>query len=299
MNAREAGGIPPMSAPLGGISCSAMVTSILSGGLGNQMFQYARGRALALRKGVPLALDISRYVRGSSHREFLLGHFDIKARIRRHSLHQLLRWVDRFRRTKHWVQEPGYNFEPTLLTPTVNRLYLSGVWQSEKYFMDYADVIRQDLTLRQPLSSAAAKVHSQIGDTAVSLHVRRGDYVTHAGRNRKYGFCPPAYYVRAMTLLAGQVSNPTVFIFSDDVEWARSNVPISFRHVFVSAFAIADYEEMALMSSCRHHIIANSTFSWWGAWLNPRTSRIVIAPKVWMASRPDTPDIIPPSWVRI
>ncbi|MBS1565210.1 MAG: alpha-1,2-fucosyltransferase, partial [Bacteroidetes bacterium] len=136
---------------------------------------------------------------------------------------------------------------------------------------------------------------------AVSLHIRRGDYVTVAHTNQLHGTCSIDYYQRAAELIADVSPDPVFYIFSDDIAWVRENLQLPFPIVFVEGNDEAHaYEDMRLMSRCRHHILANSSFSWWGAWLNGRPDKIVVAPQKWMNNDSIVPkDLIPVSWKRL
>ena len=136
---------------------------------------------------------------------------------------------------------------------------------------------------------------------AVSLHVRRGDYVSDPATNRFHGTCSPDYYRQAVDYVIGRAGVPHLFVFSDDQEWTRANLQFAVPRRSSSANPPdCGYRDMQLMARCRHHIIANSSFSWWGAWLNPSPEKIVVAPKQWFSSpRNDTRDLVPPNWVRM
>ncbi len=143
---------------------------------------------------------------------------------------------------------------------------------------------------------------AQIESTnAVSLHIRRGDYVKVKETNDFHGVCSIAYYETAIELITNKINDPVFYIFSDDMDWVKKNFNIRQNHVFVDANdAATNYEDMRLMSLCKHNIIANSSFSWWGAWLNPSSSKTVIAPKKWMKDPSiETIDLIPGNWIRL
>jgi hypothetical protein len=179
---------------------------------------------------------------------------------------------------------------------------LAGYWQSERYFSDIGDVIRQDFTLVAPMVPRRLEIRRRIRDcNAVSVHVRRGDYASDPAISQSHGTCPPEWYHQTMTRMAGAIENPTFVVFSDDPAWARANLPPSRPMIFVDPGRDGrDAEDIRLMSDCRHHIIANSTFSWWGAWLNPRPDKKVIAPARWFnRAQHDTRDLIPPGWERV
>jgi len=286
-----------------------IITRIV-GGLGNQMFQYAVGRAVSVQSGNPLKLDLTELKR-DPRRPFQLNQFktiieeasprDIPLLPRKSLYGQLFVRLKNIGRVPH-VRETSSSFDPKILQLRASA-YLSGYWQSEKYFAAHADIIRQDFSLREAIASERQRTLSKIREVgaAVSVHVRRGDYVTNASANAVHGTCEPGWYGVAMQKMAERVARPTFFIFSDDIQWARDNLPKNECMVFVEPQADGrDGEDMHLMASCHSHIIANSTFSWWGAWLNPRRDKQVLAPARWFRSAAhDDRDLISPSWKRI
>jgi hypothetical protein len=295
-----------------------MIITRLNGGLGNQMFQYACGRALALRNGDMLKLDISEYAPGRSNgidalREYSLSHFNIEeaiageAEVRqaRRPFGISSKYADLFR--KKILRHYNVGFNPHILRKkTAGRgIYLDGFWQSENYFADCADAIRKDFILKKPLSAAAQTIAEAIkSGPAVSIHIRRGDVAHNAAQNPYYGICTPDYYSRALVNVARKVKNFRVFVFSDDIEWTKKNISIPFPTTYVSPAVVndglPDYEEIVLMSMCDHNIIANSSFSWWGAWLNKNPGKIVIAPARWSTRNEKWhADTVPQSWTRI
>ncbi|MBN1585116.1 alpha-1,2-fucosyltransferase [Candidatus Uhrbacteria bacterium] len=293
----------------------------LKGGLGNQLFQYAAGRAIAVRNGSGLKLDITGYgdqAGLATPRTFALAPFVIQAGFANRDeiggfIGKVSGWkglVGRLWRKlrrkdtgvlEKVVSESGFGFDPEILGKRGD-LYLDGFWQSEKYFSDIAETIRREFTLKKEGELLNTEIARRIGGKSgsVSLHVRRGDYVTDPNTNAYHGTCSPEYYGEAIGLIAEKVSNPHFFVFSDDIEWVKANIGIDYPVTYVSGEGRPDYEELRLMSYCRHNIIANSSFSWWGAWLNPNPDKIVIAPKRWFSgASQDTGDLIPESWIRI
>lgn len=289
------------------------IVTQLNGGLGNQMFQYAVGRALAIRHRCPLKLDTS-LVSKDSLRTFALGHFSIKASelssvesralgLATSAATGVPEFLKKFlRRTvMPVVQERHYSFDPTVLD-TPGSCYLQGYWQSPKYFTDIETVIRKEFTVKDPLAGQNRDLANRIrACTAVSLHVRRGDYVDNAQTNRYHGVCGAEYYEAAERYLLGHSESMELFVFSDDPDWAEENLrfrsPVTvLRHNGPER----DYEDLRLMTMCRHHIIANSTFSWWGAWLCSSVDKIVVAPNNWFREAGhNTADLIPEAWARI
>lgn len=289
-----------------------MVIVRLAGGLGNQLFQYAAGRALAERHGVPLRLDLTHLARDPL-RSYRLDRFQIAAtvatpaevarlthadagRLLAKGFSFLQRYLPPARRAI-FVQRQD-DFDPRF-TALSGHVYLIGYFQSPRYFAHMADQIRMELTLREPPDALnRALLEAITSCAAVSVHVRRGDYLT----NPLYrDICTPGYYRAAMREIAARVDAPHFFVFSDDIAWAQDNLRIAYPVTYVSHNGPArDHEDLRLMQHCHHHIIANSSFSWWGAWLATRRGQIVIAPPRWLNVAAREPyALIPESWIRI
>jgi len=292
-----------------------MIVSKIIGGLGNQMFQYAAGRALSLAYGQPLRLDVSAFIDYSLHNGFELQRvFDCPVEIATEAevrnilgwqYSSVIRWTMArlsmavFRRDG-FIVEPHFHYWPELRNVPQD-CYLVGYWQSEKYFLDMASVIRDDFTFKTPLTNRNAELAEQMGQVnAVSLHVRRDDYAKIPETNAMHGLCSLDYYQLAIRYISDRIKQPYFFIFSDDIAWVKANLKITFPCQFVDHnHGIESYNDMRLMSLCQHHIIANSSFSWWGAWLNANPEKIVVAPKKWFANQTDVRDLLPQSWVRL
>lgn len=294
----------------------SVVVIQLAGGLGNQMFQYAAGRAVSLRRQVPLKLDLSGFA-PNGKRQYALDVLAIAAEPGRAEELSALRgsarpepkWWERLlglRRpfsppSPFIYDEPHFHFDPTLSTLAAP-VYLRGYWQSEKYFQDCAPLLRRELSFRVPLVgdnlATAAAIESS---NAVSLHVRRGDYVTDKTTHRFHGVCSLDYYQMAVERVGRQIANPHFFIFSDDPAWTRANLRLTHPTTWVTVNRPeCGFYDMQLMSQCRHHIIANSTFSWWGAWLNPAPNKLVIAPQRWFGKAShNTIDLLPEEWIKL
>lgn len=292
-----------------------MIISHVIGGLGNQMFQYAAGRALALRTGQPLLLDVSGFSENSLHQGFeLLNVFDCHAKIASEpEVRSILGWqypsairriaarpvLAAFRR-KGFVVEPHFHYWPGI-KEVPRDCYLAGYWQSEKYFPDVAPLIRKDFSFKSPLAGNNLTLAEYIANVnSVSLHVRRGDYVSNLKTNVNHGVCSLDYYRSAIRHVAERVEHPEFFIFSDDIGWVKDNLKMDFPCQYVDHnHGEKSYNDMHLMSLCRHQIIANSSFSWWGAWLNSNPDKTVIAPRNWFANQNNTADLLPQGWVRL
>lgn len=275
------------------------------GGLGNQLFQYALGRRLALKNKTELFLDISQLGSYGKPRQYSLSHLAIAESIATNKQLAKLKIISLFdffkpRGKKSIIREHGYPFDPSVINAPRNA-YLDGHWQTEKYFKDIEDTIRQDLTIKDPPDKKYLTMLDKISRTnSVSLHIRRADYLV--GKNTSvFTICQPEYYKQALAFITQKIGISELFVFSDDIEWASKNISFPRPITFVSDGDFADYQELILMSSCKHNIIANSTFSWWGAWLNNNHQKIVVTPKKWffIATTIDERDIIPSTWIKI
>ncbi|UYO93994.1 alpha-1,2-fucosyltransferase [Pollutimonas sp. M17] len=282
----------------------------LSGGLGNQMFQYAAGRALALRLGVGLELDLSWFA-GRKERLYALGAFAINAKTRgtRISLPDFLKRFES-RVSRRWAsrrmgvpiyRERHFHFDPAFLG--IDRpLYLEGYWQSERYFTDFRAEILRDFSLCEPFPASCLAIEEQmLRAEPICVHVRRGDYVSNPVAAETHGLCSLDYYQRGVSTLAAGLARPRAFIFSDDPDWVREHLklPVPATIVDVNSGPQAHWD-LHLMALCRHFVIANSSLSWWGAWLGRAEDKKVIAPATWFrASVHDTRDLIPEAWQRI
>jgi hypothetical protein len=283
-----------------------MIMVHLRGGLGNQMFQYAAGRRLALHHGTSLKLDVSECLADAS-RPFALDVFNIQAEIASPGETQFPSgggvwwWALSGRKRLKRVTETHFNFEPQVLHLSDDVL-LDGYWQSEKYFQSAVEQVRSDFSFHEPPSSCNLKVLGQIGHCeSVALHIRRGDYVANPQTLAWHGVCPKGYYLRCIDMLRECCQQPTFFVFSDDMPWVRSNLDLPGTTVLVDHNDVHNaWEDLRLISSCRHHIIANSSFSWWGAWLAETPGQIVMAPDPWFSNKElDDRDLIPERWTRV
>lgn len=292
-----------------------MIISNIIGGLGNQMFQYAAGRAAALKLGVQFKQDISDFSSYQLHNGFELGRVFVAPvlPVTESDIHDVLGWqssklVRKFIRKSQFelIRKPQYIIEPTFsywdgINYLSNISYLEGYWQSEKYFKDYSSTIRADFEFKVPFSSLNVKLAADIVSTnAVSLHIRRGDYISNKTHTSIYTVCSLDYYRSAIQVIMKKIANPVFYIFSDDILWVKKNLVINASMVFVDHNKGAEsYNDMRLMSLCKHNIIANSSFSWWGAWLNPSTDKIVVAPKRWFANNTNVKDLLPENWLKL
>lgn len=289
-----------------------MIITRLDGGLGNQMFQYAFGKSVSKLTGLTLKLDTT-YL--GEYRHYELGIFDIKNifasekelllfdRRKLSTLPKLLFKIRHiFSRTLFLSEQEG-NENLDFLTNLPENIFLSGHWQNEMYFESIAPLVknffkfpafieRENLLLERILRQSES----------VSLHVRRGDYIFEQNK-LVHGILPIEFYQSAISLIRERLKAPMFVVFSDDVEWVKRNLLID-GNVHYSNHNTGEraFRDMQLMSICKHNIIANSSFSWWGAWLNNNLEKIVVAPGQWFA-QPEKNDIhkniIPKEWIRI
>ena len=279
-----------------------MVRVKLWGGLGNQMFQYALGRSLALKNRTYLQLDLSEYQDKNEAADYISRNFELDL----FNVNYITESKENFIVTKilnytspvKYVQENGYVYDPSVLEKK-GRLYLYGYWQCENYFKSIEDTIREDFTFKKQPNAANTQYLNQIAKVnAVSIHFRRGDYVTVQTAVNFNGICTVDYYKNAIAQIKSKVENPHFFVFSDDLSWVKENIDFKDPHTYVDGNSGEySYEDMRLMAACKHNIIANSTFSWWGAWLNHNKDKVVVAPQNWFKT--EKTDIIPDNWIKI
>jgi hypothetical protein len=285
-------------------------------GLGNQLFQYAALRYYARRYGAAMRIAVdpawNAFCNGYP-RPCLLQHFSIPAPMRERSLSDRIILSDkvwlkaasapwkRARGIRVFTQQPEHYkafLRDLPLEQGVKTLYMEGYWENYLMVEQVAEDLRVDLAFKEPASGKNREVLDQIrrSRTPVSLHVRRGDS-TLAVEGKV--ILSMEYYSHTISLIKPRLVDPTFFVFSDDIPFVKQNLPRNARMVFVEHNDdFAAHEDLRLMSSCHHHIIANSTFSWWGAWLNPRPEKIVIAPRHWYLGKDNyQPNLFPHDWM--
>lgn len=285
-----------------------MVVVKLSGGIGNQMFQYAFARKIAHENNTELKLDLSWYAI-FTNRKYGLNKFNIEAKKatekevkkydcverNQYKIIKILNKITNVLNNKEYIKDDRYFY--------INKdIYITGYWQSEKYFSSIESIIRNDFTFRKMANDKNNKIIDQIYATqAVSIHIRRGDYVSDKKTKSILGLLPLEYYRKCIDKISEVTSNPSYFIFSDDPQWSKDHLNIDFPTVFVeNNYKESDCEDLRLISLCKHNIIANSTFSWWGAWLNKNKNKIVLAPKRWFISeKRNSKEIVPYRWWKI
>lgn len=293
-----------------------MIIVRLMGGLGNQMFQYALGKRIALLRNTNVKTDVS-FLKDATYnhtiRKFELDVFSSNIQIATDSEVNNFSSVQKSKIKKgiqrvlpfifpyHTFGEPTHEYNALILTSPKNSL-LIGYWQTEKYFLPIQDIIRKEFTFKRTLGGLNAKFADEIkSENSVSIHIRRGDYVHHSETSLFHGICTPEYYTAAIELIKSKVNNIHLYIFSDDMLWVKTNMEFDVPVTYIDDNSGDDsYIDMYLMSLCKHNIIANSSFSWWGAWLNNNPHKNVVAPSKWFNNTTvNINDVIPVGWHKL
>ncbi len=295
-----------------------MIITKISGGLGNQMFQYAFGRQISKLNNSELKLDLRFFDNPDEVREFQLDIFNIEyTQINSDDAKSLeaqgreyevggLNLISKIRGLVNpgsykIIRQKSRKFNPEYLKLNGN-LILDGYWVSEKFFTNIREEIQEIYQVKTHISDANKRTLEKIQNSeSVCVHIRRGDYVLDERTNKHHGTCSQDYYRKGAKFYKEKLNNPIFFIFSDDIDWCKKNIDLGTEMVFIKNNSIENgYEDLRLMYNCKHFIIANSTFSWWGAWLSRYNEKNVIAPKHWFAKEGlYDKDIVPEDWLRI
>lgn len=295
-----------------------MIITEIYGGLGNQLFEYAHTKALSIKLNKEVFFDLSFFDKYHIKNVYRLNKFDTNVNVvetkyinklkRKTITPNIVRWglkklgASGFYSKKNHFDEHWFENNDFSKLNKKKDLYISGYFADEKYFIEIEDIIRKEFTLKKPLNIENEKVLSQIKNSnSISIHIRRGDYV----KNSFFAQIPLSYYRKAVDYMENNSPNSSYFIFSDDITWVKENLKIEQKTIFVDINdATTDYMELMLMASCKHNIIANSTFSWWGAWLNNNSEKIIIAPKIWFGNteaqaKYKNGNLVPSTWKKI
>jgi hypothetical protein len=284
-------------------------------GLGNQMFQYALARRISIERQLPFKMDISFYSKNPTLKEtkrtYDLNKFNIienvatDVELNRFASDSILkRLSQKLERNlvpyyyRSIVREKGLSFDSNILKIRKGS-YLHGYWQNEEYFKPVERILRKDFTFKFGPDQLTASLINLIKskESAIAIHIRRGDYLTDKNILSVLYHCPQSYYGNAIEYIAKEVKNPFFFIFTDDPDWARDSFKIGYPNTLISGQSLdSPPEELRLMSSCKHFIIANSSFSWWAAWLGSSLEKIVIAPQQWYKNGTN---IASPNWIKL
>ncbi len=296
-----------------------MIVSRLMGGHSNQLFQYAIGRQLAERHNTNLLLDVTWFkeaVDVDTPRNFELDVYPLVAKTTnlrgfriidpRQPENGKLRLLHKLQPSKSLQKyyEPGLGYNEAVLNLPDNS-YLEGFWQNEKYFKKIRSQLLKELEPTTPLNKPGQQLLAKIkGSESVWLHIRRGDYVNNKNTQAFHGLKDLAYYQKALELLVKKLPQPkrkqvTLFVCSNDIPWCKQNLNFSFPTFFVENELGSD--DMRIVKYCKHDILANSSFSWWGAWLNQHPDKIVIAPNQWFQDKKANQEIeiVPPDWIKL
>jgi len=307
-----------------------MIIIRIQGGLGNQMFQYAMGRALSFLHNKKLYLDTSglgKPIEGHLERGFMLDNFNINALIL--SPEKLLS----FKKGSFWrklsgkqkkyikqlvfeevpennspikdaqliVKHATYLFYPDIKEIKEGDIYLDGYWQSYKYFNSIKDILNKEFQIKCTLSSQAQKMKDKIQSClSISVHIRRTDYISTEYGQKFYNTISMGYYNKAIEIFKSKYNKIIIFVFSDEIEWCKANF-ISGQEIYYISNNKNPIEDLHLMSYCKHNIISNSTFSWWAAWINSNPDKIVVSPSKWYKNveNDNIDDLLPKEWIKI
>jgi len=274
----------------------------LYGGLGNQLYQYALGKSLATTASTLCKLDLREFETYKLHR-YSLCHFKIPEYLMEETEYQE---IDDPRSRRWWlkkkkipcVREKSQAYDPTIHQSSASA-YFDGYWQSFRYFEKIRPILEREITVKYPPSGKNVEWLKKIYDVeSVALHVRRGDYASDPTTQATHGLCTKEYYQKASRLICEHLKKPVFFIFSDDPSWVKKEFDfLKYKEFVDNNSPLFNYEDLRLMSACRHQIIANSSFSWWAAWLNIHPHKLVYAPKRWyLKEEAFIEDRIPPEW---
>lgn len=307
-----------------------MIVVKLIGGLGNQMFQYAFGLSLAKKNNTELKLDMTSYDT-NPHRVFELDKLSITAKpAKKYELRQFHDRTGAMAKFKYFAKrhlknepqliiEDGFSFDmgslyspsgkkvgtynPKIINKRVGKFtYVVGFWQKWGYVEPVADELKKEFAFKDPAVGKNKELLKKITSTnSVSLHIRRGDYVSDANAAKTLGMPTQEYYKKAVEIISEKVKDPVLFIISDDPEWCKKNLKYPLKMVIVDVNPPdKGHEDLRLISNCKHNIMANSSFSWWGSWLNQNPDKIVIGPKAWFKEQTfDTEGIFGPDWISL
>jgi hypothetical protein len=267
-----------------------MIIVRILGGLGNQMFQYAYAKALSL-DGYYVKLDLSKIKKYKLHGGYQLDKYKIDLEIA-DSFSILLGKIG----MKKSKKEKSLLFDDNLKSLKGNE-YVKGYFQTEKYFNEIRNTLLSEFVINQKISLETHKIAEQIKSlkNSCSLHIRRGDYVSDKKTNSVHGTCDLDYYERAIKIMNSKYLNISFFVFSDDISWTKENLKI--KNAFYVDIKTIPHEDMYLMSLCTNNITANSSFSWWGAWLNKNENKTIIVPKKWYFNKKN--EIAAKNWLKI
>jgi len=285
------------------------VVSNIIGGLGNQMFQYAAGYTLSKRTGQALKLHINDYSFINDRKFQLESVFGLKANIANATdIKKIIgnkgnlysrKLFYKLGLSRNLLIEKPYVFN-NFFFKVSDSVYLDGYWQNYNYFNEEKNNIRKLFTFTSLKSEERESFFKNKNiKNSISVHIRKADYINKNKNSKIFFSLDNKYYLEAFNIMKLKVENPFFYIFSDDIEWVKNNITMESLDFTIVTPSLSPGKDMALMSKCRHHIIANSTFSWWAAWLNTSNEKIIVAPQKWLnvVKQPDGLNL--PSWITI
>ena len=270
-----------------------MITTNIYGGLGNQMFQYACGKSLSIKNNTELGIEKTLF-KNYELRDFLLDKFNTKYKAPNYSklqrnlisnyyIRAVLFYLNKFKIFQFglFFEKEDFKYNKKIESPNIKFIY--GYWQSVDYFENIRKELLKDFTLKERLDTINKELMEEIrSSNSISLHVRRGDYLKMKDSENGHGLCSLEYYDNAIKYISKEVLNPHFYVFSDDIDWVKNSLKIPFPVTFINNNYKNPEKDLILMKNCKHNITANSSFSWWGSWLNENLNKIVVMPSKWM-----------------
>jgi hypothetical protein len=298
------------------------LTVTCQGGLGNQLFQFIIAYILAKKNKINLRINITKY--NSNYRQFELDRFpeiyklnipkikndNFFAKIYLYLYHKfykilkipvIYKFINYFFfLDKQEFEKSSYKFNEDLLKKKFKNISIIGFFQSEKYFIHYKEIVLKLLRFPETKNKLLQNYLNLIKNrNSVAIHIRRGDYLNNPKVRYIHGILGEDYYKKSISYVKKRVKNPLFFIFSDDINLVKNTFLIFKDKKYIFIDTKSAFSDLYLMSNCKNFIIANSTFSWWGAWLSKNKHKIVCAPKKWMRAQISISDVVPESWVKI
>lgn len=267
-----------------------MIIVRIVGGLGNQMFQYAYAKSLQ-QQGFEVQIDISKFKTYTLHGGYQLDKYKIDL----DTADEFSTFLGKIKLKKN-IREKSLLFDEKLFRLSGNE-YVKGYFQTEKYFKEIRAILLEQFTIQQKLSETTINYKKEINNctNSCAVHIRRGDYISDKKANKIHGTCDLTYYNKAIKRIQEKQKNIYFFVFSDDIAWTKANLNIK-NATYINHKTIP-HEDLYLMSLCHHNITANSSFSWWGAWLNQHLDKIVIAPKQWFVNKEN--EVACKNWIQL
>lgn len=297
-----------------------MILVRLMGGMGNQMFQYAAARALAEKNKTLVKLDLD-VLLDRTPTPNMMRFFDYELHVfnsqqnfatvkekyyfmpfTKNVLKRVFNKIRFAISPRRFYKQPNDNYDNSFLNLPDNYC-IEGRFQSEKYFKPYEDIIRKEFKFNINLPEGAKKIENQILNTnSIGIQVRRGDYVYNPHFNNMLGTKDLSYYENGIELITKGDKNFHIYVISDDIPWCIENLKFNYPTTYLSDELVSPnhHVQLYLLSCCKHFVISNSTFAWWGAWLSSSINKIVVAPEIWFADRTiNDKDVVPESWIKI